>query len=361
MTILWTLSSSAPFTAFGWTIPIPGYLVWGALLYAVIGTALTHLIGWRLIGLNFTRQKYEADFRFNLVRVRENSEQIALLGGETAERGRLLDRFGRVVENFIDIARREKKLRFFTASYSQTSVIVPYVLASPAYFAGLLQLGGLMQTASAFDRVQGALSYFVTAYRSLAEWRAVIERLAGFDVAVAAARAAAVTPPVVSVVPSDGKAVTIDELTVRLPKGVPIVAAHDITVAPGERVLVTGPTGSGKSTLFRAIAGVWPFGKGTIVVPKDAKVMMLPQRPYFPIATLAAAVTYPAEPGTFSAAQLAEVLGAVGLPALVATARRGGALEPHAVARRAAAARHRPRHPASARLPVPRRGDRLAR
>jgi putative ATP-binding cassette transporter len=317
VTILWTLSSSAPFTAFGFTIAIPGYLVWGALLYAVIGTTFTHLIGWRLVGLNFTHQRYEADFRFNLVRVRENAEQIALLGGETAERERLLDRFGRVVENFLAIARREKKLRFFTASYSQTSVIVPYVLASPAYFAGLLQLGGLMQTASAFDRVQGALSYFVTTYRSLAEWRAVIERLDGFDRAVAAGRAAAVTPPVVSVVPSDGKAVTIDELTVRLPQGVPIVAAHDITVAPSERVLVTGPTGSGKSTLFRAIAGVWPFGEGRIVVPKDAKVMMLPQRPYFPVATLAAAVTYPAEPGTFSTTQLADVLVAVGLPALV--------------------------------------------
>jgi putative ATP-binding cassette transporter len=317
VTILWALSASAPLTAFGWSVAIPGYLVWGALLYAVIGTALTHLIGWRLIGLNYTRQKYEADFRFNLVRVRENSEQIALLGGETAERGRLLDRFGRVVENFIAIARREKKLRFFTASYSQTSVIVPYVLASPAYFAGLLQLGGLMQTASAFDRVQSALSYFVTAYRSLAEWRSVIERLDGFERAVAAAHAASVTPPVVSVIPSDGKAVTIDELTVRLPTGIPILAAHDITIAPGERVLVTGPTGSGKSTLFRAIAGVWPFGEGTIVVPRDARVMMLPQRPYFPVSTLATAITYPAEPGTFSSAQLADVLHAVGLPSLV--------------------------------------------
>ena len=361
VTILWTLSSSAPLTLFGTTFAIPGYLVWGALLYAVIGTALTHLIGWRLIGLNFTRQKYEADFRFNLVRVRENSEQIALLGGETAERGRLLDRFGRVVENFIDIARREKKLRFFTASYSQASVIVPYVLASPAYFAGLLQLGGLMQTASAFDRVQTALSYFVTTYRSLAEWRAVIERLEGFDIAVAAARAAAVTPPVVSVIPSDGKAVTIDELTVRLPSGVPIVAAHDITIAPNERVLVTGPSGSGKSTLFRAIAGVWPFGAGTIVVPKDARVMMLPQRPYFPVATLAAAITYPGRARNFLRRATRRSVGRGRAARAGRAARRGGALEPDALARRTTAARHCPLDPAGARLPVPRRGHRLAR
>src|SRR5262245_10180072 len=198
--ILWTLSTAAPLHLFGTTVVIPGYLVWTALIYAVFGTAIAHLIGRPLADINFDQQRYEADFRFNLVRVRENSEQIALLGGEVAETERLLDRFARVVDNFIEIARREKKLRFFTASYSQTSVIVPYVLASPAYFGGLLQLGGLMQTASAFDRVQSALSYFVTTYRSLAEWRAVIERLAGFEVAVAAARAAAVTPPVVSVV-----------------------------------------------------------------------------------------------------------------------------------------------------------------
>ena len=172
------------------TIAIPGYLVWGALLYAVIGTALTHLIGWRLIGLNFTRQKYEADFRFNLVRVRENSEQIALLGGETAERGRLLDRFGRVVENFIDIGGERRSSRFFTASYSQASVIVPYRAREPRLFCR----PAAARRADA-DRLRlrpgaGRTVLLRHGLRSLAEWRAVIERLAGFDVAVAAARAA---------------------------------------------------------------------------------------------------------------------------------------------------------------------------
>ena len=193
----------------------------------------------------------------------------------------------------------------------------PYIVVSPAYFAGRIQLGGLMQTASAFSSVQEALSIFITVYRDLAEWRAVIERLAGFDAAIAAARAAAATPPVVSVVKrKDGDAVDIDTLMVKLPNGAPLVEAHDVVIAAGDRVLVTGPSGSGKSTLFRAIAGIWPFGAGTITVPENARVMILPQRPYLPIGSLEAAVTYPAPPGTFDRGRMAEVLAAVGLPAL---------------------------------------------
>jgi putative ATP-binding cassette transporter len=315
--ILWSLSAAAPFHFFGISIDIPGYLVWAALIYAAIGTLLTHLIGRALIALSFMQQRYEADFRFNLVRVRENGEQIALLEGEGAEQGRLLNRFGNVVVNYLAIMARQKKLTFFTASYSQISIVFPYIVASPAYFAGTIQLGGLMQTASAFNSVQGALSFFITVYRSLAEWRAVIERLAGFDLAVANARAAAVTPPVISIAPADAGNLTFKGLTVHLPNGAALVDADRLTITPGERVLVTGPSGSGKSTLFRAIAGIWPFGVGTITVPRDAKVMTLPQRPYFPIARLGSAVGYPAEPGTFDSARVAEVIAAVGLPALV--------------------------------------------
>jgi putative ATP-binding cassette transporter len=315
--ILWSLSAAAPFHFFGISIDIPGYLVWAALIYAAIGTLLTHLIGRALIALSFMQQRYEADFRFNLVRVRENGEQIALLEGEGAEQGRLLNRFGNVVVNYLAIMARQKKLTFFTASYSQISIVFPYIVASPAYFAGAIQLGGLMQTASAFNSVQGALSFFITVYRSLAEWRAVIERLAGFDLAVASARAAAVTPPVISIAPADAGNLTFNGLTVHLPNGAALVEADQLTITPGERVLVTGPSGSGKSTLFRAIAGIWPFGAGTITVPRDAKVMTLPQRPYFPIARLGSAVGYPAEPGTFDSARVAEVIAAVGLPALV--------------------------------------------
>jgi putative ATP-binding cassette transporter len=315
--ILWTLSAAAPLHVFGTAYAIPGYLVWAALLYAMLGTLLTHFVGWPLVGLNFRQQRFEADFRFNLVRVRENSEQIALLAGEPAERDRLLDRFGRIVANWLQIMQRTKRLTFLTAGYTQISTVFPFVVISPAYFAGAVQLGGLMQTASAFGSVQTSLSFFVNSYRTLAEWRAVIARLDGFDLGVDAARAAAVLPPVIAVsARAGGHAVAVDDLSVRLPQGTPLVAADNIAIMEGERVLVTGPSGSGKSSLFRAIAGRWPFGSGSITVPAEAKVMTLPQRPYFPIGSLAAAVSYPAEPGTFALPHLAETITAVGLPAL---------------------------------------------
>ena len=315
--ILWMLSAAAPLHLFGTSFSIPGYLVWAALLYAVVGTALTHLVGWPLVTLNFRQQRYEADFRFNLVRVRENSEQIALLAGETAEEERLLDRFGYVVGNFLSIMQRTKKLTFLTSGYAQISIVFPFIVISPAYFGGAVQLGGLMQTASAFTSVQGALSFFVNAYRQLAEWRAVIARLDGFNIAVERARAASTATPAIAVSAREGKdRLEIDDLLVRLPQGTALLAASDLAISTGERVLLTGPSGAGKSTLFRAIAGTWPFGAGTIRVPKGAKLMTLPQRPYFPIGTLAAAVTYPDEPGTFDAETLREVITAVGLPAL---------------------------------------------
>jgi putative ATP-binding cassette transporter len=294
--ILWQLSAHAPLTLFGASFNIPGYLVWAALMYAAIGTALTHLIGWPLIPLNFQQQRFEADFRFNLVRTRENSEQIAALGGEAAEREHHLKRFGSVVANWLAIMQRQKQLTFFTQSYSQASVIFPYLMVSPAYFSGAMQLGGLMQTASAFNSVQNAFSYFITAYRQIAEWRAVIARLTSFETAIDAGRAVAATPPAVEVVPQPRVAAfAVDHLKVRL---------------------VSGPSGSGKSTLFRAIAGIWPFGSGRVMVPSGAKVMLLPQRPYFPVAPLAEAIIYPAKPGTFDNARVAEALVAVGLPQL---------------------------------------------
>ena len=314
--ILWGLSAAAPLHVFGIRFDIPGYLFWAALIYAGAGTILTHLIGRPLIALSFQQQRYEADFRFNLVRVRENSEQIALLEGEAAERDRLLIRFRNVVANWMAIMSRQKKLVFFTASYAQAAVVFPFIMVSPAYFANVVQLGGLMQSANAFGRVQEALSVFVTVYRQLAEWRAVVERLSGFDQSVATARAVAVTPPVIDVVTGDAPVVSFTDLAVRLPNGVPLVTTNDLTIGLGERVLVSGPSGAGKSTLFRALAGVWPFGAGTITLPKDARVMILPQRPYFPIAPLAAAVAYPAESGRFDAGRVAELVATVGLPEL---------------------------------------------
>ena len=317
--ILWTLSAHAPLTLFGANFNIPGYLVWAALFYAVIGTTLTHLIGKPLIALNFQQQRFEADFRFNLVRTRENAEQIAALRGEAAEREHHLMRFSSVVGNWFALMQRQKQLTFFTQSYSQASVIFPYIVVAPAYFSGAVQLGGLMQTASAFNSVQNALSYFITAYRQIAEWRAVVARLTGFEQAIAAGRAVAVTPPVVELVTDKaGAPFALDELNIRLPDGSPIVAAEQVVFPPGETVLVTGPSGAGKSTLLRAISGIWPFGSGRVSVPEGAKVMLLPQRPYFPLATLADAVAYPAKHGAFDRARISEAIVAVGLPQLAA-------------------------------------------
>jgi vitamin B12/bleomycin/antimicrobial peptide transport system ATP-binding/permease protein len=323
--ILWTLSAAAPLHLFGLSFTIPGYLVWAALIYAVIGTWLTHLIGWRLVPLNFRQQRFEADFRFNLVRSRENSEQIAALHGEAAERESHLNRFGLLVSNWLAIMRRQKRLTFFTQSYSQAAVIFPYIMASPAYFSGIMQLGGLMQTASAFNSVQNALSYFVTAYQEIAAYRAVVARLSGFEDAIEAARAAALTPPAVEVeLRSTATAIDIHGLNVRLPNGEPLVSTGDVSVSPGERVLVTGPSGAGKSTLFRAVTGIWPFGSGRVIIPSNAKVMLVPQRPYFPVATLASAVAYPAKFDTFDDARIAEAVAAVGLPELAARINEEG-------------------------------------
>ncbi|MDB5875622.1 MAG: transporter ATP-binding protein [Ramlibacter sp.] len=315
--ILWGLSNAAPLHMFGRDFAIPGYLVWGALIYSVLGTILTHLIGWPLVGIDFRQQQYEADFRFNLVRVRENSEQIALLRGEQAERERLLERFGRVVANWLAIITRTKKLTAFTASYSQASVIFPYIMVAPAYFAQKIKLGEMMQAASAFSSVQGALSFFISVYRQLAEWQAVMNRLDGFEAGIASARALATRADRIHVTPEAGDgAISLKGLTVRLPNATPLVAATDFSFRRDERTLVTGPSGSGKSTMFRAIAGIWPFGAGSIAVPANAKLMMLPQRPYFPVGSLQAAVAYPGNETTFTPRQIAEALELVGLPKL---------------------------------------------
>jgi putative ATP-binding cassette transporter len=316
--ILWGLSAASPLTLFGNEFHIHGYLVWGALIYAVFGTVITHWIGSPLVMLDFRQQRFEADFRFNLVRVRENSEQIALLQGETAERERLSERFGRVVQNWYEIMARTKRLTAFTSSYSQAAVVFPYVLVAPAYFTDKIQLGGMMQTASAFSSVQQSLSFFVSIYRGLAEWSSVVARLEGFEETIENATRLTGSTPSISVVRSDeSNAIELRQFLVKLPNGTPLVAADNLRFRSNEHVLVTGPSGAGKSTLFRAIAGIWPFGDGVITIPAKATLMMLPQRPYFPIGPLKAAIAYPSEAGAFDSALVENALIAVGLPQLV--------------------------------------------
>jgi vitamin B12/bleomycin/antimicrobial peptide transport system ATP-binding/permease protein len=315
--ILWGLSEAAPLHIFGNTFAIPGYLVWGALIYAVFGTALVQWIGSPLVNLDFQQQRLEADFRFSLVRVRENSEQIALLQGERAERARLSERFAGVVANWYAIMGRTKRLTAFTQSYSQAAIIFPMILTAPAYFANKIQLGAVTQTAEAFGSVQGALSFFVSAYRQLAEWRAVIARLDGFEMAIGSAAALVNGPDSIAVLPAAGSdGIELKQLLLKLPNGQPLISANDFSIRAGERTLVTGPSGAGKSTLFRALAGIWPFGSGSIAVPANATLMMLPQRPYFPLGQLQAAIVYPAEASSFSADQVRDALTSVGLPQL---------------------------------------------
>jgi putative ATP-binding cassette transporter len=313
--ILWGLSETAPLHLFGTSLNIPGYLVWAALIYAIGGTALTHLIGKPLIKLDFHQQRFEADFRFNLVRARENSEQIALLKGGDAEHVRLSERLGAIIRNWYAIMIRTQKITAVTQSYAQAVQIFPYVLVAPAYFAKKTQLGGLMQAASAFLSVQGALSFFIGAYRQLAEWQAVIDRLEGFEHSIAAARERQRGNIRLD---QEGSAdgIVLKGLRLATPDGTPLLATENFTLPRHQRTLLTGPSGSGKSTLFRAIAGIWPFGTGTVAIPSGATLMSLPQRPYFPIGPLSDALTYPAMPDHFNRDKLTAALTDVGLPAL---------------------------------------------
>jgi vitamin B12/bleomycin/antimicrobial peptide transport system ATP-binding/permease protein len=295
--LLWNLSEN--FALPGTDIKVPGFLFWVALIYAASGTVITHLIGRPLIRLYFERQHMEADFRFSLARLREYTEQVALLGGEGAERNMIGQRFGSLIANFLALVYRRMRVTAFRQGFGQISPIIPFVLTAPFYFAEKIQLGVMTQTAQAFGQVADALTVFVTYYTSLAGFKSVVDRLSSFDEAIERAQALAAAGPTRLSAPAGAAKIGLENVDIALPNGRHIVAARELSFAPGENVLLTGPSGSGKSTLFRAISGIWPYGAGRISIPEGARVMVVPQKPYIPIATLRAAVTYPAEPGAY--------------------------------------------------------------
>jgi vitamin B12/bleomycin/antimicrobial peptide transport system ATP-binding/permease protein len=295
--ILWTIP--ADFTIPGTDIVVPGLPFWVALAYSIIGTWLTHLIGKRLIQLDFQQERFEADFRFALARVREYCEQVALLHGEHAERRILGNRFGALVSNFYAIVGRTLKILTFTTSYNQASVVIPYIIIAPYFFLGRITLGQMTQTASAFGRVESALTFFVARYQSLASYKAVVERLSTFGSAIDDARALNAIPPRIERETSGDGSLVLRDLILSLPDGREIVQVDCLIFEAGTNTLISGPSGSGKSTLFRAISGIWPYGRGTIETPAGAKIMLLPQRPYVPSGTLKTAATYPSVADAF--------------------------------------------------------------
>ena len=309
--ILWGLSGSLHVTVGEYAIRLPGYMVWVAVLYAILGTWVTDWLGRPLVTLNFDRQRYEADFRFSLVRFRENTEGVALYRGEADEFRGFRERFEDVVRNWWGIMLRQKRMTYFTSGYGLGAWIVPSIVAAPRYFRGELGLGGLMQTSQAFQQVQDALSFFVQSYKEIAAWCAVVERLAGFERTLERVHRQAAS----GFRRVEGRPTHLAVAGVDLyrPDGQVLLANINFSLRRGDTVLLSGASGSGKSTIVRAIAGIWPFGRGEIRAARDARILFLPQRPYLPIGVLRDVVSYPMPARGVDDGTLREALEAVGL------------------------------------------------
>lgn len=314
--ILWNISGT--FIIPGTDIAVPGDMFWAALAYAIVGTWLTHLVGRPLIGINYMMYKVNADFRYSMVRVRENAEGIALYGGERDERATLDDRFQAVVTNWWTYMLRALRVNMLTAAYNQTAVVFPFLITQGRFFAGEIPLGTLMQASNSFGEVQRALSFFVNAYSTLADWRANVDRLTTFTRAMDDIRRAEQDQRDITRAPAaNSNQLTVSGLDLALPEGTVLQHNLNMTVAPRDSLLIRGPSGVGKSTFFRALAGLWPFGKGRIDLPSHGTPLFLPQKPYLPLGVLRMVVAYPGAAQHYSDEQIREVLTAVGLNHLV--------------------------------------------
>ena len=290
--ILWQLSGPFEFSVSGHQYSLPGYLVWVALAYSVIGTWLTHKVGRKLVGLNFIQQRFEADFRFSMMRLRENAESVAFYDGEKQEGTVFKKRFRLLLDNFWKIVQKQKQLVWLNSAYSQIAIIFPFVVCIPRYLSKQITLGGLMQIATAFGRVQESLSYFVDMYSALAQWQAVVDRLVGFGLHM---REVEKVRPSLALdrMEADFDGVRIVAMEIGLPNGEVLLKDLNFELKPGRNVLVKGTSGSGKSTLLRAIAGIWPYAAGKAELPERERIMFIPQKPYLPLGTLRDALLYP--------------------------------------------------------------------
>jgi putative ATP-binding cassette transporter len=315
--ILWSLSGSLTIPLGGGTLTIPAYLVWAAVVYAIAGSFLTHRIGRPLVRLHASQQRREADFRFGLVRLRETAEEVALYRGEPLEQRGLGARFAAIVDNWWELLRAQKRLTWFTTGYGQAANVFPILVAAPRYFAGAIQLGELMQIASAFGRVQDALSWFVDSYGQLAEWKASVARVLTFADSMRGAAAEADRGGGIRTIEGRPDEIALAGVDITVPAGASLLREVNAVIRRGERVLLAGPPGSGKSTIFRAIAGLWPHGAGEIRRPGTGDMLFLPQRPYLPIGSLRRAVAYPSDPAGVGDAAIVAALRRCRLDKLV--------------------------------------------